>query len=122
MTKKKAYYAHCMALYGSAQEKPDLELIKALGFLAVNPNMKKHQEECKRYRRGKMQYFIDLALGCDLVVFRALPDGCVPSGVFAEISNAVGHGVPVLELPSLALRRKLSVQETVGYLEEIGER
>ncbi len=41
----KIYYAHPMSLYGTLQEKRDIETLKALGFEVVNPV--DYQEEFK---------------------------------------------------------------------------
>lgn len=66
--------------------------------------------------------FQPLAKGCDLLVFRALPDGMIPSGVLKEIQWADEARIPVLELPSAMMRRELSVAATKQYLKEIGQR
>lgn len=69
-----------------------------------------------------VRVFKNLAQTCDLLVFRALPDGRIPAGVFKEIQWAVEAAVPVMELPSGTLSREMTVTQTRQYLKEIGQR
>lgn len=73
---------------------------------------------------GKIMHevFEPLVASCDVLVFRALPDGSVPAGVLQEIRWAEERKIPVLEIPSWHLRRVLTVEETRTYLKEIGQR
>ncbi len=66
--------------------------------------------------------FKPLVASCDVLVFRALPDGTIPAGVFKEMTWAQANGTPILELPSATSRRELTVAETKQYLKEIGQR
>jgi hypothetical protein len=66
--------------------------------------------------------FRPLAEGCDLFVFRALPDGRIPAGVMQELMWARAVGRPILELPSGTLGRAMSVESTREYLHEVGQR
>jgi hypothetical protein len=125
----KAYYAHCMALYNTAQERRDLQTIKELGWEVLNPNTPEHQAGCDAARLAKpanpsaaMDYFQPLVEGCDIVVFRALPDGAIPAGVGKELQWARDAGLFILELPSGLLRRKLTVDQTREYIREVGMR
>ena len=120
----KVYYAHSKALYGTAQEKRDVATLKTLGFSVVNPNTKARQKASKNYSsvspgRGPMDYFMDIAQDCDVLAFRALPDGRIPCGVAEEIENFAG---PVIELPSSVKYRFMSLEHTLEYLQEIGQR
>ena len=121
MKKKKAYYAHCMALYDTPQEKRDLKTIKSLGFNVLNPNTKVHQNRCK-LGPNTMKYFTDLVRDCDLLIFRALPTGEIPSGVAKEIEAAQRQHKPIIELPHRVNIRMLDYKETVDYLVEVGQR
>lgn len=107
------YYAHCMTLYGSEQEKRDIETIKSLGMQVLDPST----DGC-----GEMKHYIVLVRSCDLLAFRANPDGSIPSGVMTEIETALLYNIPVFELPSNMLRRALSLEETREYLRESGQR
>jgi hypothetical protein len=123
----KVYYGHCQAIYGSPQDKRDVETLTRLGFEVVNPSSPEHVEMADKMKAtGKgervMDYFVSLVTGCDAVAFRALPDGAIPAGVAKEIERALGAGKPVIELPSCVLRRTLTVEQTREYLREIGQR
>ena len=115
------YYAHCKAIYGTPQEKRDVELLEKLGFEVVNPSEEIHEKLC-REREDKMSYFVELVKDCGVLAFRSLPNGDIPVGVAKEIDVALEHNIPVIELPSLSLRRRLTISETKTYLCEIGER
>ena len=123
----KIYYAHCKSIYETPQEKRDVELLEKFGAEVVNPGEKIHEVECIKLMeseriKNKMEYFLNLIETCDLVAFRSLPSGEIPVGVAKEISHAIEHGIPVIELPSLALRKRMTIEETRHYLAEIGER
>ena len=55
------------------------------------------------------------------MAFRANPDGSIPSGVGKEIDTAM-DAMLIIELPGFALRKKLSIKETVEFLKEAGQR
>jgi uncharacterized small protein (DUF1192 family) len=138
----KVYYAHCMAIYDTPQERRDFNTLVLLGFEVVNPNSPEINERCDALRTeirhwnanadadASPDYFRDagkevmdtifkpLVEFCDAVVFRALPDGSIPAGVARELEWAKG---PVLELPG-GIRRFLTVAETRQYLHEVGQR
>ena len=139
----KVYYAHCLNIYDTKQEERDLELLRAMGFEVLNPNEDVHRDKALEIRRKVeeglrtdaereaakgagsekvMEYFKELALGCDAVAFRALPCGSISIGVAKEIAVVAGAGKPVIELPSGMLRRTLTVEETREYLREAGQR
>jgi hypothetical protein len=65
-----------------------------------------------------MKFFVQLASECDLIAFRALPDGSITAGVVLEIKA----GPPVIELPSGINRRTLTIQQTLETLQESGQR
>ena len=113
----KCYYAHSVSIYDTKQEERDLATIESLGFKPVNPNHSTHDEG---YKKFGMNYFDDIIASCDIVAFRAHPDGSIPAGVSKEIRRAIEFGRPVIELPSGILRRSLSVDQTREYLMEIG--
>lgn len=120
----RAYYARCMALYGTKQEARDIALIKKLvGYEVIQfPN----QGELD-YRKAQGEdvmetIFKPLVIRSDIVFFRGLPDMKIPSGVAKEISWAAEAEIPVLELPTRPMHRSLSVEATREYLREIGQR
>ncbi len=129
MSKLKAYYAHCLAIYDTPQEQRDLETLAKLGFEVINPNTPEHTAAAKKIRvetessEKVMEYFTDLVENnADIVVFRALPNGQIPAGVFKEVVHARKVGKPVIELPSNILIRQMSVEATREYLQEAGQR
>jgi hypothetical protein len=44
------YYAHCLHLYGTPQERRDVLTLEALGFKVVNPNDPGVDAECNAIR------------------------------------------------------------------------
>ena len=115
----KIYYAHCMTIYNTPQEKRDISLLGKLGFEVINPNHKGSEEA---YQRDGMNYFIDLVKGSDALAFRSFPNGEIPAGVYKEIEVMKKKGSPVFELPSGLIGRRISVEQTREYLEEVGYR
>lgn len=125
MKKLKCYYAHPMMTYGSTIEEKDLNLLEQLGFEVINPNCEEHQEGCKLYAlshgvKNIMQYFEDIVKTCDVVAFRALPDGNILSGCAAEIQEANRLNLPVIELPRQLEKRFMNYPDTKQYLIESG--
>jgi nucleoside 2-deoxyribosyltransferase len=124
--KQKAYYAHAMTSYGSTIEAKDLNTIRELGFDVENPNQAKHKAGCQKYAEEfgshkVMEYFEKIILNeCDLLVFRAIPNGQILSGVAAEIEYALSLGIPVIELPCSLNNRMMDYTETKQYLIELG--
>jgi hypothetical protein len=124
----KVYYAHCQAIYGGPQEKRDIETLQALGFTVISPSDPVHQDWAKNAKAQGMNsslvmnYFFKLVAECDAFAFRSLPDGTIPAGVANEMATAITNKKPIFELPSLALRRTLTVDETRAYFKEVGQR
>jgi hypothetical protein len=114
----KIYYAHCMSLYGTRQEDRDIALLKSLGFTVVNPSDPKHRAASD----GEMAYYKNLVKGCDALAFRGLSDSMITAGVAGEIQTARDSNKPIIELPSSVLQRYLTVEQTVEYLMESGQR
>jgi hypothetical protein len=115
------YYAHCKSIYGTPQEKRDIELLERLGFEVINPNLPEHDKACEKCN-DKMFYFTGLVKLADALAFRALPSGEIPSGVGKEIDAARSKDIPIIELPNFSLRNVMSVFRTKMYLKECGER
>ena len=114
------YYARCMSIYGTPQEKRDLELLRKLGFDVIEISAEEAETGYKTYGMG---YFTDIITArADLLAFRALPDGSIPAGVSTEIACAIEMKKPVIELPSGLQRRTLSVELTREYLQNVGQR
>ena len=131
------YYAHCMALYGTPQEKRDIKLISSLfketlEWWLINPSDEKYVKEYDAWKKemapdgnwivSPMAYWEELVKSCDIMFFRALPDGRIPSGVAAEIKTMQDADKPVIELPSSIKKRSIDVRETAEYLREVGQR
>lgn len=118
----KVYYAHCLGLYGTEQEKRDIDLLtKKLGFEVLNPSEPAY---CKGYEESPlgMEYFLRIVETCDALAFRSLPDLRISSGVAAEIGRARKLGLPIFELPNCVKGRTMTSEETVEYLEDVGQR
>ena len=115
----RAYYAHARTIYDRPQEKRDLKTIEGLGLEPVNPN---HPDSQAGYDAEGMEYFVRMVQECDVLVFRAFPDGKIPAGVLAEIETADLAGMPVIELPTYPKARGLNVDDTRARLREGGLR
>lgn len=115
----KVYYAHSVSLYGTQQEKRDIDTLTKLGFEVLNPNDKFHTDN---YAIHGMNYFGELTKSCDLVAFRSLSDGSIGAGVAAEIDMFKSTGRPIIELPSGISRRKLTIEQTREHIIESGAR
>ena len=120
---KPAYYARCQAIYGTPQEQRDVASINWLGFEVAQFPPQSDINAAKARGENVMQtIFEPLVQSCSVLFFRALPSGEIPAGVAKEIAIAQEVGLLLLELPSLGLRRILTVDETRAYLGEIGQR
>lgn len=126
-TAPRVYYAHCMALYDTPQEQLDVELLERLGWYVLNPNCQEHSTGAQKARdeaphdpHAGMLYFKPLVEHCDILAFRALPDGAIPAGVALEIEWAREANLAVIELPSGVLRRGLTRMQTREYIKEAG--
>ena len=119
---KKAYYAHCMADYDTPREEEDIKTIKEMGFKVENPNCKKHKSVVAEMKRNGakgyqiMEYFISVASKCDVIIFRALPDGSISAGVHKEIMSFVDAKRPVAELPTMQTRKAMSIRDTCIHI------
>ena len=116
-----------MSIYGSKespnkQEQRDIETLERLGYEVFNPNQEWIQAKCKEMGANSMQLFEGLVKKCDILAFRAHPDGMIGAGMVKEIAWAQESGIPVIELPSSIGRRSLSVEATREYLKELGQR
>jgi len=121
---RRVYYAHSLHLYGTEQEKRDILLLESLGFSVLNPNSPETQAKCLKEKESGgtgMYMFRKIVQSCDLVAFRAYPDGSIPAGVHKEITD-YAEGLPVIELPNGLKRRGLSVEDTREWLHELGQR
>jgi nucleoside 2-deoxyribosyltransferase len=119
------YYAHSMNLYNTPQEKRDHELIKSMGFKLFCPNCKEVDAKVKAFIGGYdniMSVFEPFIDKCDGLIFRAMPDGKIGSGVVYEIKYAISNNKPVLELPTIIETRYLSITDTKAYLRYLGQR
>lgn len=106
----KAYYAHPLSLYNTAQEKRDLALMAALGIEVFNPNSFECDAGYKAAAAASptgngMGFFTGIIKGCDMVIFRGFLDRSIPAGVAKEIRDAQGQGKAVLEFPTAIARR-----------------
>lgn len=133
MSKQKVYYAHCVAIYGSAQEQRDINTLETLGLEILNPNTSETQERCIAWKskpafetEGRDAMFEDIFYPmveeCEIFAFRGLPNGRIPGGVYKELLHAVKTGKTIFELPSTIGTRGMSREETVEFLKEIGNR
>ena len=66
--------------------------------------------------------FIQLSKKAPIIAFRGLPDGRIPSGVAKEVNQAFLDGKPIIELPSGINKRGMSYEDTLEYLQEVGQR
>ena len=113
----KCYYAHPITSYGSDIEKQDIVLLESLGFDVLNPNQPEYDIA---YKEQGMTVFLELVDSCDMVAFRAFPDGSIPAGIAKEVFQA---GIkPVIELPTNLQPRVLNVEQTRAQLKFLGRK
>ncbi len=120
-----AYYARCQTIHGSMQEMRDIELIAELDshVLPFDAEVSDAVARAEASSDSVMYVvFRPLVEKCDILFFRALPDGRIPAGIAREIHFARGFGIPVLELPSGIVHRTMTTAETMEYLQESGQR
>lgn len=115
----KIYYARPINLYNSPQDGRDIELMQQLGFEVLNPNKAELKE---RYKTEGMDVFLQAVTDCDALAFRSFPDLSISAGVKKEIDRAIELGKPIIELPTITVKRVLSVDDTREYLRCIGVR
>jgi hypothetical protein len=135
--KKRIYYAHSMHLYGTLQEKRDIELLESLGFEVVNPNCEEIVMQVEAIRdiyeksgatkdatsTAIMEYFYEEVIpDCDALAYRSFIDFKIGAGVYGEILIAKSLNKPIIELPTLITSRSLTVAETRQYLMLHGNR
>jgi hypothetical protein len=99
------YYAHPMALYGSALEADDIARIETHLGSCLNPNTPPFKEAVARIKAagGKpMAPFVEAVQGSAGLAWRAFPDGTIGAGVRLEIDIALAAGKPVYRLPDMA--------------------
>lgn len=118
----KIYYAHPISMYGTDQEKRDIQTIEKLfpGSFIYNPG--NDDSSSDGYKTKGMQYFYDIVEKCNLLIFRSFVDGKIGAGVWGEIEHSLSCSIPVLELPLLLRNRVLSVDDTREYLKLCGKR
>lgn len=123
--RKKCYYAHTMLSYGSTIEEQDVKTLEDLGFEVINPNQESIQGDIDDYiekngRENVMSFFEGIIDKCDLVAFRANPDGNILSGIAYELKHALKTNKPIIELPCSLEQRMWDYPRTKKYLIEIG--
>src|SRR5689334_10065718 len=121
MELKYAYYARCMAIYGTKQEDRDKEFIhRKMGYFIIPFPSQDLINKRKREGENVMEtLFKPLVLSASILFFRALPDLKIPSGVGLEVQWAKEAGIPVLELPTRTQYRTMCYADTVEYLREV---
>ena len=124
-----AYYAHFMGIYNTPQEERDLQIIKQLGWEVINPNVSEIQKEVDDFKKSSDDYdlmfdvvFLSKVKKADIFVFRGLPNGRIPGGVFKELKEAQKLNKIIVELPCGTIGRGMTGEETREYLRDMGER
>jgi hypothetical protein len=123
---KTVYYAHCMDIYDEPQETEDLVLLSDLGFRVFNPNnglTQVHVSLAKEKGLDVMEeVFLTAVQNCDLLAFRAQPDGRLAPGVAKEIMYAADAGMPIVQVPTGMKMEVIPVREIQNHLDLIGKR
>jgi hypothetical protein len=93
MKTRSFYFAHPITMYDSGSERqisdrfrqrfPDVEV--------ENPNQQHHSDG---YKKGGMDYFVDLCNTQDGVFFATHSDGTVGAGVYKEVKSFLDRGAP----------------------------
>lgn len=109
----KAYYAHCIAEYGTKTEFYDVSDLFRLGFDVLNPSEPQYKP---KWETKGMSYAKDLLNTCSVLAFRRLPDGRIPAGVAYEIEYAKERGLPIIELPYIQQSKVMTREQTREYI------
>lgn len=115
----KVYFARPINLYNTNQDERDIETIKQLGFIVVNPNKLELQS---RYEKEGMDVFFEALSDCDAIFFRSFYNLKISAGVQKEIDKGIELNKIIIELPTLTEERTLSVADTRNYLKYTGYR
>lgn len=124
---KKIYFARPLSNYNTKQDERDIQLLENLGFEIINPNKEELQKKVDELRNNNpdkdyMYVFTDIVKTCDALAYRSFVDLKISAGVMKEIETAVDLKLPVFELPTITIQRRLSVDETRQYLSYLGQR
>ena len=115
-----AYYARAVHLHGTGQEGRDLKALRALGYQVVDRGGSvegRVQPIAVDINPAQMARTMNQ---CQVLMFRAFPDGSIPAGVANEIQCAMTHEVPVLEFPVRMGSRFLDMHATNAFLSQSG--
>lgn len=110
------YYAHCIAIYGTAQEREDIRTLQGMGMSVLNPSDSKYDSHWKSDGMGYADILINRV---DVLAFRRLPNGKIPAGVGYEIRKAKELGMPIVELPFIDYKDIISREETRAYIHKM---
>lgn len=91
----RAYFAHPITEFGTRKEKMILEKMELLFGEIVNPNTDEHK--LKYDLKGMSYYLKEVLPNCDVIVFMAMPNGKISSGVAKEIKHFVKQGKTIFE-------------------------
>lgn len=115
----KAFYSRPITLFGTKQEKRDINIIQSLGYDVLDY---KTDEILQDYNNRGMVVFEELVKKCDILFYRSFIDLKIGAGVLKEVNAAIKNNIPVFELPTITESRILNVQETKNYLFLMGQR
>jgi hypothetical protein len=129
MDKIKIYFGHPMNTYDTVLE---IDLILAINrfspdYEIENPNQKHHQDGCRKYEietGNVMEYFYKEVLPlCEGGgIFLPFRDGMWGAGVFGEASWMLKNGLPIWEINSdcvikkleyLDIKKALTIEQTI---------
>ena len=116
-----AFYAAPKHLVDTPQYQRDVMLINELGF-QVHRATGLIEEDRAPYEAKGLDAFHEALEECEVLFFRAFPDHSIGAGVGGLIHKAVGHDIPVVELPTSISTRIRDVDETREILAECGQR
>ena len=107
----KIYYAHAMCIYGTDDEKNEIQQIRQNfpDHSIVDPGTYANNPE---KRRDTMEYCKKLVSGCDKLVFTRL-FGKITAGVGIEINHALESGKIVYELKN---KKTKQIKKPVKYI------
>lgn len=107
MKKEKLYFAHPISTYGSEQE---LRIISMLSskYDVINPSADMHQDKAKKLRgefnnsseasKAVMDYFVEVANGCDACAVLTFPKGELGAGTVKEAQSLLDEGKKVFKI------------------------
>ena len=123
---KFVYFGHSRFTYGTKEEKKAVEIIrkKFPDYRILNPNKKKHQDNCSNYYSGvagtEMEYFLNLTKMCEFGIFMVYDENKWSPGSYTEATKMImdGKKVYLLNPSNWEIKRITKINDHYSFNEE----